>query len=45
MKGGGIFVWDNFATLHDRPPVSSAEPRKVWFANLAPQKPVAAFAA
>lgn len=45
MKGGEIFVWDNFATLHDRPSFSSAEPRKVWFANLAPQKPVAAFAA
>ena len=45
LKGDEIFIWDNIATVHDRPPLSSAEPRKVWFANLGPQKPLPAFAA
>lgn len=45
MKGNDIFIWDNMATVHDRPPFSSAEPRKVWFANLGPEVPQPAFAA
>lgn len=45
MKGDDIFIWDNLATVHDRPPFSSAEPRKVWFANLCPEVPQPAFAA
>lgn len=45
MKGNDIFIWDNMATVHDRPPFSAAEPRKVWFANLCPEVPQPAFAA
>ena len=45
VRGDDIFIWDNIATVHDRPPFSAREPRKVWFANLAPVVPQAAFAA
>jgi alpha-ketoglutarate-dependent taurine dioxygenase len=45
VTGNDIFIWDNFGTVHDRPPFSSAEPRTVWFANLGPHRPQPAFAA
>lgn len=44
-KGNDIFIWDNIATVHDRPPFSSAEPRRIWFANLGPERLLPAFAA
>lgn len=45
VRGNDIFIWDNIGTVHDRPPFSAREARKVWFANLAPVAPQAAFAA
>jgi taurine dioxygenase len=45
VKGDEILIWDNLATVHDRPPFSAAEPRKIWFANLAPARPTPMFAA
>lgn len=45
VRGDDILIWDNIGTVHDRPPFSAREPRKVWFANLAPVVPQAAFAA
>lgn len=45
VKGNDIFIWDNIATVHDRPPFSSAEPRRIWFANLGPERLLPAFAA
>lgn len=45
MRGNDILIWDNIGTVHDRPPFSAREPREVWFANLGPVVPQAAFAA
>lgn len=45
VRGDDILIWDNIGTVHDRPPFSAREARKVWFANLAPVVPQAAFAA
>jgi alpha-ketoglutarate-dependent taurine dioxygenase len=45
VRGNDILIWDNIGTVHDRPPFSSREPREVWFANLGPVAPQAAFAA
>jgi len=45
VRGNDVLIWDNIGTVHDRPPFSAREPRKVWFANLAPVVPQAAFAA
>jgi taurine dioxygenase len=45
VRGDDILIWDNIGTVHDRPPFSAREPRKIWFANLAPVVPQAAFAA
>jgi taurine dioxygenase len=44
VRGNDILIWDNIATVHDRPPFSSREPRKIWFANLGPSVPRPAFA-
>lgn len=45
VRGNDILIWDNIGTVHDRPPFSSRDPRKIWFANLAPVAPQPAFAA
>jgi alpha-ketoglutarate-dependent taurine dioxygenase len=45
VRGNDILIWDNIGTVHDRPPFSASEPREVWFANLGPVVPQAAFAA
>ena len=45
VRGNDILIWDNIGTVHDRPPFSAREPREVWFANLGPAVPQAAFAA
>lgn len=45
VRGNDVFIWDNIGTVHDRPPFSSQDAREVWFANLAPTVPQAAFAA
>ena len=45
VRGNDILIWDNFGTVHDRPPFSGRAPRKVWFANLGPAAPQPAFAA
>lgn len=45
VRGNDILIWDNIGTVHDRPPFSSRDARKIWFANLAPVVPQPAFAA
>lgn len=45
VRGNDILVWDNIGTVHDRPPFSSREPRRIWFANLGPLVPQPAFSA
>jgi taurine dioxygenase len=45
VRGNDILIWDNFGTVHDRPPFSGRDPRKIWFANLGPAAPQPAFAA
>jgi alpha-ketoglutarate-dependent taurine dioxygenase len=45
VRGNDILIWDNIGTVHDRPPFSGREPRKIWFANLGPAAPQPAFAA
>jgi alpha-ketoglutarate-dependent taurine dioxygenase len=45
VRGDDILIWDNIGTVHDRPPFSGRDPRKIWFANLGPAAPQPAFAA
>jgi taurine dioxygenase len=45
VRGNDILIWDNIGTVHDRPPFSGRDPRKIWFANLGPAAPQPAFAA
>lgn len=45
VRGNDVLIWDNIATVHDRPPFSAREPRRIWFANLGPLVPQPAFAA
>jgi taurine dioxygenase len=45
VRGNDILIWDNIGTVHDRPPFSAREPRKIWFGNLGPVAPQPAFAA
>lgn len=45
VRGNDILIWDNIGTVHDRPPFSSREARKIWFGNLGPVVPQPAFAA
>ena len=45
VRGNDILIWDNLGTVHDRPPFSSREARKIWFGNLGPVAPQPAFAA